>query len=151
MTRLSITHIELKEANEFVARNHRHHKPVLSHRFSIGVEMAGELVGVAIVGRPVARGCDYRTTLEVTRLCTDGTKNACSILYAAAARAGRELGYKVIQTYILQEELGVSLRAAGWELAAKTKGGSWNTPARTGRREDQPQQPKQRWEKRLCA
>lgn len=88
--------IELKEANEFVLKMHRHHKPVAGHRFSIGCEYAGKLVGCAIIGRSVARQTDQRNVAEVTRLVTDGTKNACSFLYAQAARAAKELGFESI-------------------------------------------------------
>ena len=81
----------LREANAFVEQNHRHHKPVVGHKFSIGVSDGEKVVGVAIVGRPVGRFLDDGWTLEVTRLCTDGTRNACSMLYAAAWRAARDV------------------------------------------------------------
>lgn len=140
----------LKQANQIVNDLHRHHKPVVGHRFSIGVKSDDGIVrGAAIVGRPVARGVDQYLCAEVTRLVTDGTKNACSILYAAAARICREMGFRYIQTYILDSETGVSLRAAGWEFDGRTAGGDWNTPSRKGRRVDQPQEPKQRWKKVL--
>lgn len=115
-----IVPLELRELNQLVTQLHRHHKPVQGHRFSIGLEIDERLVGGASVGRPVSRLTDQRRTLEVTRLVTDGTKNACSILYSAAARIGRELGYERIQTFILEEETGVSLRAAGWILEGET-------------------------------
>jgi len=127
---LKINHIELREANEFVALHHRHHKPVQGHRFSIGCHDGDKIVGIAIVGRPVARAIDQYNTVEVTRLCTDGTKNACSMLYAACRRAARELGYKRIITYILESEDGTSLKAAGWDFAYISKGHTWNTPSR---------------------
>ena len=146
---LQIVHVELAQANEFVARLHRHHKPAVGHRFSVGVESDGILVGVAIVGRPVARGTDQKAVLEVSRLCTDGTHNACSALYSACARAGKALGYSKIQTYILESEPGTSLLASGWSMEATTKGGSWNCEVRTGRRDDQPQCPKTRWARSL--
>jgi len=95
--------IELNEANEFVRLHHRHHIMVVGHKFSIGALIASKIVGVVIVGRPVARGRDDGFTLEVTRLCTDGTKNACSFLYALAARATFALGYRRIGTYILKQ------------------------------------------------
>ena len=88
---MTLTPISLSEANAFVAPWHRHHKPVVGHKFSIGCEADGRLAGVAIVGRPVSRYLDDGKTLEVNRLCTDGTKNACSFLYAAAARAARAI------------------------------------------------------------
>ena len=107
------------------------------------------MVGAAIVGRPVARGCDPYMVAEVTRLVTDGTKNACSFLYSACARIAREMGFSRIQTYILKTEPGTSLRAAGWVLEAHTVGGNWNRSWRKGRREDQPMEAKQRWAKPL--
>ena len=115
---MTLTPISLSEANAFVALWHRHHKPVVGHKFSIGCEADGRLAGVAIVGRPVSRYLDDGKTLEVNRLCTDGTKNACSFLYAAAARAARAMGYQRIITYTLDTEGGASLRAAGWCCAA---------------------------------
>lgn len=143
--------ITLKTAKEFVGNEHRHHAPPVGHKFSIGVEKDGALVGVVVVGRPVARGSDDGWTAEVTRLATDGTKNACSILYAAAARAAKAMGYTKIQTYILDDESGVTLRASGWSFVTMTSGGNWNhSKANAGtRREDQPMCPKQRWEKNL--
>jgi hypothetical protein len=111
---MKVVHVELKQANAFVETLHRHHKKVQGHRFSLGaVGREKKLVGVAIVGRPVS-GKNQDRWAEVTRLCTDGTKNACSFLYAASARAAKELGFERIQTYILSDETGVSLKAAGW-------------------------------------
>ena len=130
MSRLRIVRIGLDEANAFVAAHHRHHKPVVGHLFSIGAAINGEIVGVVIVGRPVARLRDDGETAEVTRLCTDGTKNACSFLYGAAARAAFALGFCKIGTYIMQDETGVSLTAAGWRLIGKRGGGSWSVPSR---------------------
>jgi hypothetical protein len=146
---LRIRSCELKEANSFVANLHRHHKPCTGHRFSVRVvDDSGDTRGVAIVGRPVARNTDYRRVLEVTRLCTDGTKNACSILYAAAARAGSAMGYEKIQTFILDSEPATSVRAAGWRLEGVTNGGEWGRRNRA-RSNDQPTCPKQRWVKDL--
>ena len=146
---MNVVHVELKEANAFVADHHRHHKPVRGHRFSIGLERDGELVGVCIVGRPVARRTDQKMVLEVLRLCTDGTPNACSMLYGAAARAGKVLGYSSIQTFILDEEPGTSLKAAGWSYDGESAGGDWNREHRGGRRTDQPQTKKTRWKREL--
>src|SRR5687767_10551594 len=112
--RLQHIRIGLDEANAFVAKHHRHHKPVIGHLFSLGAVQGENIVGVAIVGRPVARMRDDGETAEVTRLCTDGTKDACSFLYGAAARAAFALGFKKIGTYILATEPGTSLAAAGW-------------------------------------
>jgi len=125
---MKVKHIELKDANLFVELHHRHHKPVVGHRFSIACVIDDVVHGVAIVGRPVARLVDASTTLEVTRLVTDGTPNACSFLYGASARAGKSLGYSKIQTYILESETGVTLKASGWTMVALTQGGGGATP-----------------------
>lgn len=149
---LRITPLELKEANALVASMHRHHKPCQGHRFSLGVYCYGKdkYVGACIVGRPVARLVDPSSVLEVTRLVTDGSKNACSVLYAAAARVGKELGYEKIQTYILDDEPGISLRASGWVLEdAACGGGQWKHTDGKPRRTDQPTVKKQRWSKVL--
>lgn len=122
--------ITLAEANAFVEQHHRHHKKAVGHKFSIGAVYNERIVGVVIVGRPVSRVRDDGITLEVTRLCTDGTRNACSFLYGAAARAAFALGYKRIGTYILKSEPGKSLSAAGWRMIGEVKGRSWNTPSR---------------------
>lgn len=146
--RLRVVPCTLKQANALVALLHRHHKPATGHRFSIAVEDEYSItVGACIVGRPVARMCDQYTTAEVVRLVTDGTKNACSILYAAAARAAEAMGYSKIQTYILTEEHGSSLKASGWAKEAETSGGDWNhSTANAGkRRTDQPMGAKSRW------
>lgn len=126
MGKMAHVTVSLADANAFVADLHRHHKPVVGHKFSLGAVLDSQLVGVAIVGRPVSRMRDDGQTLEVTRLCTDGTKNACSFLYGAAARAAFALGYKRIGTYILASEPGTTLRAAGWRVIGQTKAGSWH-------------------------
>lgn len=144
--RFTIRASELKDANAFITKHHRHHKPVVGHRFSIALWLQDAVqVGVVIVGRPVARMTDQRRVVEATRLCTDGTRGACSALYAAAARAAKEIGYDKIQTFILDSEPGTSLRAAGWVFEQTSSGGDWNVPSRGGRRTDQPQCAKQRW------
>ncbi len=125
---MKLVHLELKEANDFISLHHRHHKPVTGHRFSIGCRVAridDILVGAAIVGRPVGGTHQYEW-LEVTRLCTDGTPNACSFLYGAAVRAGKALGYSRIQTYILKEESGVSLKASGWKFERMSHPPGWH-------------------------
>ena len=143
---LHVLPVELKEANEFISALHRHHHPVIGHRFSIGcVDDSGMLHGVCIIGRPVARLAGKpRDVAEVTRLATDGTFNACSILYSAAARACKAIGFQRIQTYTLPSEGGASLRASGWvEEGAAGGGGSGSTPtaglaARTSPRTSRP-------------
>ena len=127
---LCITPINLDEANAFVATHHRHHKPVPGAKFCIAASDGETVRGVAIVGRPVARMSDDGLTLEVNRCCTDGTRNACSILYGAAWRAAKALGYRRLITYTLPEEGGASLRGAGWRLIGLRGGGNWNVPSR---------------------
>jgi hypothetical protein len=128
--RLDVTPISLGEANAYVTNLHRHHKPVPGAKFCIAASCDEAVVGVVIVGRPVARGNDDGWTLEVNRCCTDGTRNACSLLYGAAWRAAKAMGYRRLITYTLPEEGGASLRGAGWRLIGKRGGGNWNTPAR---------------------
>ena len=122
---LELVPVSLKEANAFVAQYHRHHKPVVGHKFSVAAAEHGEIVGVAIVGRPVSRYLDDGWTLEVNRLCTNGTKNACSFLYAAAWRCAKNMGYKKLITYILDTESGTSLKAAGSKCVGEAGGKRW--------------------------
>jgi len=122
---MRLTPVSLAEANDFVSRHHRHHKPVVGHKFSLGCMVDGRLAGVAIVGRPVSRYLDNKLTLEVNRLCSDGTENVCSFLYSAAWRAAKALGYQKIVTYILETENGSSLRAAGWKCEGLAGGKRW--------------------------
>lgn len=122
---IEIVPISLKEANAFVSAYHRHHGPVTGHKFSIGLSDREKIIGVVIVGRPVSRYLDDGWTLEVNRLCTDGSRNACSMLYAAAWRAARAMGYKRLITYILESETGASLRAAGWKCIGQAGGLRW--------------------------
>ena len=128
--KLTLFPCDLAEANAFVAQLHRHHREVVGHKFSLMAGVGNKPVGVAIVGRPVARGRDDGLTLEVTRLCTDGTKNACSFLYGACARAAFALGYKRIGTYILASESGASLKASGWRLISEVRGRSLSCDSR---------------------
>lgn len=128
--KFDLVRISLGEANAFVRAHHRHHKPVIGHLFSIGAATtdsddggACKIIGVSIIGRPVARMRDDGITAEVTRLCTDGTKDAPSFLYGASARAAFALGFKRIGTYILATEPGTSLTASGWRLIGHAGGG----------------------------
>lgn len=143
---LSVTPITIKEANVFVSAHHRHHKPVTGAKFAIAVsDESGTVRGVAIIGRPVARMSDTGWTVEVNRLCTDGTRNACSMLYGAARRAAKALGYKRVITYTLPEEGGASLRGAGWRMLGEAGGGSWSSKTRP-RIDTAPMQRKLAWE-----
>ena len=145
---LTLTPVALATANAFVNAHHRHHKATAGHKFTIGCAKDGELVGVAIVGRPVSRYLDDGWTLEVNRLCTTGEKNACSILYAASARAAKAMGYRKIITYTLDSESGSSLRAAGWSCAGLAGGKCW-TGSRKPASALYPAQMKLRYEKLL--
>jgi len=138
--------VELKEANAFIDVTHRHHKPVRGHRFSIGAECGGKLVGIATIGRPVAPKTDKKHIAEVTRLASNGSKNVCSFLYGKAARIARELAFKKIQTFVLLSEPGTSLKAAGWVCEGKTGDGDWTN--RPGRSSDNAG-PKYKWSKSL--
>lgn len=135
----------LPEANAFVTKHHRHHKPVPGCKFCVACARQETVVGVAIVGRPVARFLDDGWTLEVNRTCTDGTKNANSMLYGACRRATFALGYRKLITYTLPEEGGGSLTAAGWKCVGEAGGGSWNCISRP-RVDKHPLQVKLKWE-----
>ena len=131
MDDIKIIPISLKTANEFVIRHHRHHSKVQGCKFCIGVvDDKGKIRGVAIVGRPVSRFLDNGITAEVTRMCTDGMKNACSFLYAACSRIAKHMGYEKIITYIRANERGTSLKASNWTLDGICGGGNWNVPSR---------------------
>ena len=123
---LDLQPIPFREACAFVTAHQRHHRPPRGHLFSVAVNGGTDVVGVAIVGRPVARMLQNGYTAEVTRCCTDGTKNVASMLYAAAWRAARALGYRRLITYTLAEEKGTSIHAAGWREIGSAGGGSWS-------------------------
>lgn len=123
--------MELKDAQNYINTYHRHHQAVHRDKFRIAAMEDGKIVGVVQVGRPVSRVLDDGNTLEVLRLCSDGTKNVCSFLYSKAAKVAKEMGYKKIITYILESEPGTSLKASGWHCEATHVGGSdWNVPSR---------------------
>lgn len=144
--RLMVVPCTISDANEFVRQHHRHHRPTQGGLFAVAAAKDGEVVAVAIVGRPVARRLDDGWTAEVTRLASTGEKNACSILYGAAWRAARALGYRKLVTYTLVDEGGASLRAAGYECSGTTPGRSWSVPSRP-RVDKHPLQEKLRWER----
>ena len=144
--------VSLAQANRFVELHHRHHESVRFHKYSIGASIKGTLVGVCIVNRSVNIRMDDGLTLEVARLCTDGTPNACSFLLSRAARVAATLGYERIQTYTLAEEVmksrGASLWAAGWLFSHTSRGGAWNNRTRS-RRDKRPTGDKFCWVKFL--
>ena len=115
MVKTEIRPIGLRQANEFVSTHHRHHKPTAGHKFSIACYDGERLCGVAICGRPVSRHLDDGRTLEINRCCTDGTRNACSMLYGASVRVARAMGYTRVITYTLESEDGASLKASNFQ------------------------------------
>jgi hypothetical protein len=132
---LRLVPVAFRQACAFVAAHHRHHGPPLGMKFAIGVAAAdGALAGVVIAGRPVARYLDDGLTVEVTRTCTRGAANANSMLYAAAWRAARALGYRRAITYTQAGESGASLHAAGWQpVATCLPNAGWDRPGRPRR------------------
>ena len=139
--------MELREANEFILKYHRHNKEVLVHKFSIGLLKDGKLIGVGIVGRPISRMLDVKGTLEIRRVCIiEGNPNANSIMYSRIKKIALLLGYTKVLTYTLQSESQSSLKAVKAQIVAETKPESWNRKNRP--REDQTvyKEPKFRWE-----
>lgn len=157
---LEIRPVTLKEANAYVAAHHRHNQRTTGHKWSVAVYDGETLCGVAIAGQPIARKLDDGLTIEIRRVCTDGTPNACSMLYGACCRAARAMGYKRIVTYTLVSEPGASLRASGFTDCGEAGGVSWNVPSRRrelyeaqtsmfGEKPKYPLEKKRRWEKRF--
>lgn len=143
---LALVPMTLTDARAFVGRVHRHHRAPQGGLYAVGVARGLDVVGVAIVGRPVARGLADGWTAEVTRVAVrDGVPNACSMLYGACWRAARALGYRRLVTYTLQSEPGTSLRAAGWRTVGETRGRTWSCPSRP-RVDKHPTESKFRWE-----
>jgi len=139
--------IELKDANRFIAQFHRHNKPVVRAKFQIGLMKDEELIGVGVVGRPIARMLSDGKTVEVLRTCIkEGYPNACSMMYARLKRISELLGYEKVITYTLQKESQSSLKALGASIVAEVKPQDWDRKDR--RRTTQPvyKEPKYRWE-----
>lgn len=122
---MKIIPITFKQANTFVIDHHRHHGGTVGCKFCIGLDNSGQLVGVAICGRPVSRHLDDGFTLEINRLCTLGDRNACSMLYSACVRIARDMGYHKVITYILESENGASLKASNFVCEGKAGGTHW--------------------------
>ena len=132
---MEIRPITFKTACDYVSKYHRHHKPTVGCKFCIGVfDEDGVMHGCAICGRPVSRMYDDGFTLEINRCCTDGTYNACSMLYGASCRVAKQMGYKKVITYILESENGASLRASNFICEGKAGGGSldWSAEQEPG-------------------
>ena len=137
--------ISLKQANEFVSNHHRHNKPVAGHKFSIGLFDDDKLIGVAICGRPVARMADDGLTLEILRVCTDGTRNANSMLYSRVKKIAQVIGYQKVLTYTLTEESGSSLRAVGAQKSGLVKPQEWSREKRKRETQEVYNKEKIRW------
>jgi hypothetical protein len=144
---IDLVPMTLREARAYVEQHHRHHRPPQGGLFAVGAAAGDRVVGVAIVGKPVARLANDGWTAEVVRVATDGTQNACSLLYGACWRAARALGYRRLITYTLPSEGGASLRAAGWTVVGECGGGSWSRRGRP-RVDTHPTQRKLKWEVR---
>jgi hypothetical protein len=128
---LQIVPISIRDANTYVDEHHRHLGSLrVGASFALAISDGEKVRGVAIIGRPAARRLDNGFTLEVRRCCTDGLKNACSMLYGAAWRVAREMGYRRLITYTRITEPGTSLKAAGWKCLGERKGNTWNMPGR---------------------
>jgi hypothetical protein len=145
---LHLVPISFKEASAFVAMWHRHHQPPTGHKFSVGVaNETDKLVGVAMIGRPVARHFDDGMTLEVNRTATDGTRNANSMLYGAAWRVTQSLGYRRLITYTQEGESGSSLRGAGWRvIGSRPARSGWSTVSRQRKSNGVDYMPRTLWE-----
>jgi hypothetical protein len=138
--------LHLREANAFVSRHHRHNNPTVGGKFALGASLHGKLVGVVIAGRPVARRLDDGKTLEVLRVCADGTRNANSFLYGRVKQIARLMGYEKIITYTLEEESGASLRAVGAKFVGKVQPKEWSVPSRPRESQEIYGKAKMKWE-----
>jgi hypothetical protein len=153
--RLILKPITLREANAFVAEHHTRHGAVRGCKFSVGCFADGRLCGVVIVERPKARYLDDGGyTLELTRVCTDGTPNVASKLIAAATRAAFAMGARRVISYVGSDEDGTSYRAAAWLRVEDASGqpiefggGEWSRPSREREPMQSPTGKKHRWER----
>ena len=144
---MEIRPITFKVASDFINNNHRHHKATIGCKFCIGLYDKEKLIGCAVCGRPVSRSLDVGMTCEINRVCTDGAKNACSMLYGACCRVGKAMGYKKIITYTLESEPGTSLKASNFKNEGVAGGKIW-----TGSRKRDngvPKERKIRWSREL--
>lgn len=145
---MKIAPITLKKASEYINKYHRHHNATVGCKFSISViGEDGTIHGVAVSGRPVSRHFDDGFTLEINRVCTDGTKNACSMLYGACCRIAKAMGYRKVITYTLQSEDGASLKASNFACDGQAGGTHWTGVRNRG--QNIPAEMKKRWSKCL--
>ena len=145
---MKLVPLTFRQASAIVVQYHRHNKPVTGGRFCLGAEHNGLLVGVAIVGRTIARLLHTDLTAEVTRLCVvpSAPKNTCSFLYAGARRVWQTMGGERLVTYTLDAESGASLRAAGWTITARIDGEQWGRKNRPRKNQAVCSESKLRWE-----
>jgi hypothetical protein len=141
---VDLRRISIKRAMPYVDEWHRHLDRPQGAIFALSAWHDGRIVGVALVGNPIARKAMDGETAEVIRVATDGTENACSFLYARAKRAAQALGFVRVITKTLPEESGASLRAVGAKYLGEARAQQWDRAAR--RRAEQPMTPKLRWE-----
>lgn len=145
---MRIAPITFKEASSYINKYHRHHNATIGCKFCISVvDDGGQLHGVAVCGRPVSRHLDDGVTLEINRVCTDGSRNACSMLYGACCRIAREMGYRKVITYILASESGTSLKASNFVCEGEAGGTHWTGVRNKG--QYIPAEMKKRWVKIL--
>lgn len=142
---MEIKPITFRKAQAYVNAYHRHHKAPVGCKFSIGVYDGETLHGVAICGRPVSRALDDGLTCEINRVCTDGTPNACSMLYGASVRIARAMGYRKVITYILESENGASLKASNFVCEGIAGGTEWTGKRYNGKEQNAPHEMKTRW------
>jgi hypothetical protein len=140
---VEIRPITFRQASDFINAHHRHHKATIGCKFCIGVFDNEQMVGVAVCGRPVSRYLDDGVTCEINRLCTDGTRNACSMLYGACCRVAKAMGYKRCITYILASENGASLKASNFVCEGIAGGTHWTGSRNRG--QQIPNEMKTRW------
>lgn len=148
--KLAAREVAFRDASALVNMYHRHHGSPVGHLFSGGVWDGEVLCGAVIAGRPVARKLDDGDTVELTRVVSDGTRNACSKAMGWAIREARRRGFTRVITYTLESEPGGSLRAVGFREVGASAGGSWSRPSRERTQECHPLAPKRRWEIRLA-
>ena len=140
---MDIRPVTFRQASDYINQHHRHHRATVGCKFCIGLYEGEKLIGCAVCGRPVSRYLDDGLTCEINRVCTDGTRNACSMLYGACCRAAKAMGYRQIITYTLESESGTSLKASNFLDDGIAGGEIW-----TGNRKRNngvPQEKKRRW------
>lgn len=142
-----IVPITFRFAKAYIAEHHRHNPSVVGCKFAIGVEKNGEVIGVAVCGRPVSRYLDDGKTIEINRVCTNGERNACSMLYGACCRIAKEMGYVKAITYTLKSEDGASVKASNFIMDGEAGGIYWT--GKRNRGQNIPHEMKIRWHRTL--